>query len=72
MSQTHPRLCQPHMCFHLVWLYGFSFTSIASEFCHHFVLLHLNACLSVVKTAFGFGSQAHPTALHMGKLSLSL
>ena len=22
LSQMHPRLCQLHMCFHLVWLYG--------------------------------------------------
>ena len=44
MSQTHPRVSQSHMCFHLVWLYGSCFMSIAFVFCHHFVLLHLNAC----------------------------
>ena len=27
LSQTHPRLCQPHLCFHLVCLYGSLFHS---------------------------------------------
>ena len=44
--------CKGHSAFHFV-------------LCHHFVFLHLNACLSVAKTAFGFGSQTHPIALHM-------
>ena len=38
LFQEHPRLCQLHMCFHLVWLYGSFFISTAFVDCHHFVL----------------------------------
>ena len=34
LSQTHPRLCQLHMCFHLVWLYGSFFMSTVFVDCH--------------------------------------
>ena len=56
---------QTHMCFFLVWLYGSFFIPVAFVVCHRFVLIHLYAFFNVVTTAFGFGSQAHPTALHM-------
>ena len=65
VSQTHPRLCQPHMCFHLVWLLGSLYISIAFVVCHHFVLLHLNTCFSESITTFGLRSQTHPMAPHM-------
>ena len=66
LSQTHPRLCQLPMCFHLVWLYGsfFSF-QLPLWTAHQFVLLHLNTCFKVFITAFGPSSQTHPIALHM-------
>ena len=54
LSQTHSRLCQLHVRFYLVWLSRSFFTSIAFVVCHHFVLLRLNACFSVLITAFGF------------------
>ena len=57
---THPLLCQ-----HLAWLYGSFFISIAFVVRHHFMLLHLNACFTLLMTAFDFGSQAHPIALHL-------
>ena len=63
--QAQPRLCQPHICFHPVWLYGPLFISTAFVDCHHFVLLHLNTCLKVLITACGLWSQTHPMALHM-------
>ena len=49
---------------HIVSLYGSFLVSIASVFCHHFVLLHSNTCFKVLMTAFGFGSQIHPIAFH--------
>ena len=31
LSQTHPRFCQLHLCFHFVWLYGSLFISTARD-----------------------------------------
>ena len=65
LSQTHPRLCHHHLCFHLVWLYGTLFIPDACVGCHHFVLLHLNSCFKVSTTALGLSSRTHPMARHI-------
>ena len=41
LSQTFPRLCHAHLCFHLEWSQGSSLIPFACVDCHHFVLLHL-------------------------------
>ena len=41
LSQTFPRLCHHHLCFHLVWLSGSSFIIFGCKEHHHLVLLHL-------------------------------
>ena len=48
-----------------MWLQGSSFILIAFVCCHQLVLLHVKACLGVVNTAFGFGSEAHTNAPDM-------
>ena len=62
LSQTHPRLCKPHMCFHLVW-----FVVHFNRFCGlpPFRASPLEHMLLGVKiTAFGLWSQTQPMALH--------
>ena len=44
--------------------HGSFFLSYAFVVCHLVVLLRLIACFKVLMTAFGFGSQTHPMALH--------
>ena len=51
--------CQPHLCFHLVWLCGSLFIPDACVHCHHF-----ETCLSVFVAALGLSSQTHTIALH--------
>ena len=65
LSQTQPRLCQPHMCFHLAWSYGSLFsvqllywTATISCF------LDLNTCFKELITAFDLSSRTDPRALH--------
>ena len=70
-SQTHTRLCHPHLCFHLVWFLGSSFICIAFVLCHHAVLPHAKACFSVFSAAFGLVSHVQPMALHMLSAILS-
>ena len=58
-----PRLCQLHLCFHLVWLYG-SFFSTACVDCHLFVLLHRKTCFKLLSPRSAF-HHTHPTAFHI-------
>ena len=71
LSQTHPRLCQPRTCFHLVWLYGSFFISIACVDCHHFVLLYLNTCSTVLTVTCPSHRQLFQIELAASSVSIS-
>ena len=64
-SQTSPRLCHSHLCFHLVWLHGSSFIPFACVDCHHSVLVHLRTFFKVSITAVDLSSQTHHMARHI-------
>ena len=41
LSHTFPRLCHPHLCFHLMRFSASSFIILVCRDCHHLVLFHL-------------------------------
>ena len=65
LSQTFPRLCHPHSCFHLVLLHGSSLIPFACVDCHHLVLLHLKTLFKVSITALVLPSHTHSMACHI-------
>ena len=64
LSQTQPRLCQSHMCFHPVWLYGSFFISTAFVDCHHL-------CFSICKHLLqGINHRVWPFMTHRKALHM--
>ena len=60
LSHTFSRLCQIHLCFHLVRLSGSSSILFVCKLCHHLVLLHLWKCWEILYQLF-ITSPSHGT-----------